>query len=629
MALVPKQERDPTVALAARALAAGVPLAATLTTASPYAYWLDAGEFVEAAVQLDIPHPPGHPLAALLGYAISLVPLGPLALRVALAQALCAAVAAGFLFSAIEVTVRALGVRHDRLSVPIGLGGTWLVAGSYAFWFQAVRPEVYALSAMLLAIAIERVARLEAAWPTHDCRPLRVAALALGLALANHHFMAVLVLPALAPTFARVYRARGPRPLLVALGATAAGLAAYAYLPVRSHVDPPVDLGDPSDLGRFLWVVSARAYQHADRYASGTPLDRAGEVLIAIVENVSPVALVLAAAGLWALLRAPGARRIGWMWLAVLVFACAGRTWMGNTLRNPDALGYLVPAFAAIAALAAAFAGAVAAQLAGAGARAPGFLVTALALGVAALGLAAMEPTAERASLAAFHAPDDFDDRRIRALPPRAVVIAHLPQTVFRYWEIDATEQVRPDVTLVAMPFLGYPGMVERLVQRDPTLSELLRGHLLEGEIRRPDLQSLAARRPVLIELDVRVPPSLYDTLAPAPGTLLYEVVDAGATADDVREAGARRAADIDALVRALGSDAEDAETRAQLLWIHYVDALYYAGVGALERARQSCERALALAPEAAELVALHRALSDPGLEGPLDVRPFLAGRDG
>ena len=215
MGLLPKRSRDPAISIVAYALASGIPFAAYLATASAHAYWLDAGEFVEAAAQLDISHPPGHPLAALLGYAVGLIPLGPIALRVALAQALCAAVASGFLFSAIETTVRAMDVRHARLSIPIALGATWLVAFSYAWWMQAVRPEVYALQAMLIAIAIERVVRLEAAWPTHDVKPLYVAALAIGLSLANHHFMGVLVLPALAPSMARVYRARGARSRLV------------------------------------------------------------------------------------------------------------------------------------------------------------------------------------------------------------------------------------------------------------------------------------------------------------------------------------------------------------------------------------------------------------------------------
>jgi hypothetical protein len=297
---------------------------------------------------------------------------------------------------------------------------------------------------------------------------------------------------------------------------------------------------------------------------------------------------------------------------------------MGNTSGNPDALGYLVPVFMGLSALAAAFVAALFGQLGAGSSRTPSTLLSALALVVALLGLGTIESGRARASLGAFHATDDFDSLRHRDLPPRAVVIAHAPQTCFRHWELVATEQVRPDVTLVPIPFLGYPGMLEQLIERDPTLSELLRGYLLEGELRQPDLQSLAARRPLLVEMDVRVPALLDDTLAPGP--LFYEVVDAGTTETDVREAATRRAATLERLEHALGADREDRETRNQLLWTHYLDALYYARIGAIPRARESLGRAQSIAPEAAELVLLQQALADPTLEGPIDVSRFLVG---
>src|SRR5262245_45487285 len=60
-------------------LAVGVPLCAYLLSASGQSYWLDAGEFVAAAVDLDIAHPPGHPLTALWAKPFTWLPLGPIA----------------------------------------------------------------------------------------------------------------------------------------------------------------------------------------------------------------------------------------------------------------------------------------------------------------------------------------------------------------------------------------------------------------------------------------------------------------------------------------------------------------------------------------------------------------------
>jgi Protein of unknown function (DUF2723) len=622
MALISTTTRDPRLALLADALAAAVPFIAYLATASPAAYWLDSGEFVEAAVMLDIAHPPGHPLAALLGYLMSLVPLGPLPLRIALGQAACAALAGLFAFRAYDLTIRAMGVRHDRIAIPAALASTWVVTGATGWWFQAVRPEVYALQALLLAVVVHGVIRVESAWPTSDVRPLWPSALALGLALANHHFMAVLVLPALMPTLARVYRARGPRVLSLAGAATAIGLGAYAYLPVRASTHPPVDLGHPTDLGSLLWVVSAKAYQHSHGISQDGPLVRAADVLLAILESVPGPAIVLSFCGVWAVLRVPGAKRLGWIWGALAFFACVGRTWLGQTSGNPDALGYLMPAFLGLGGLGAAFLGALAGQLLGSATMAPRKLMVALAFGAAALSLSTFWQHRTSASLAQFHATDELDELRVRAVPARAVVIVHLPQTAFRHWELLATEAARPDVTLVPLPFLGYPGVARALLARDPMLTELVREYASSGQLSVRALQSLAERRPVLVELDVRVPVELYETLAPS--AIYHQVLDSEVTAFELEDAAARRATVLRDVQVRIGADLADPETRNQLLWIHYMDALYYAQLGNRTRARESIGRALEFAPNETRLAALAATLEGEG--GAVDVRPFVVG---
>jgi hypothetical protein len=646
--LVPSKS-DPNVRLIALALATGVPFAAYLATASAHDYWLDGGELTAQAIQLDIAHPPGHPLAGLLGKLVSLIPLGPLSLRVALAQALCAALAAGFLFRAIDTTVRALGVDRDRVAVPIALGGTWLVAGSYAWWFQAVRPEVYALEALLVCVAIERVIALEAAWPTHDVRPLYVAMLALGLGLANHHLVAFLAIPAVAPTLARVYRARGVRPLLLSLAAIAVGLSAYVYLPVRAATDPPANLGDPTDPARIFWVVSARVYAHDMGSEAEQPLgERFVDVLVILGRNLAgggaegePLGDVLRAlfvlavclVSLFAILRTPGARRIGIVWMLVFGVNLGARAWLGSVRSNPDILGYMMPGFAAVGALGASLVASLLTRIGHRPDGTPRTTATIVALVVAVLGLAQMKASAEQASLASFHATDDFDEERIRRLPENAVVLAHNPQTVFRHWSIDATERVRPDVTIVPMPFLDYPGQIDLLVERDPDLRELLRGYMLEAELRQPDLQSLSASRPLLVEMmppcmgverGACIPFALYETLVPA--GIYYEVVESGATDADVTEAAAPQEQTHRRLYAHLGHSSAEEQTHDQLLWMHYTDALYYAAVGAREPARSAVRRALRLQPHDRALLMLNEALADPAETGPMDITPFVVG---
>ena len=324
MALLPRDARDPRLRIVSWALASLVPLFAYLTTISGSSYWLDGGELTAAAVDLDIAHPPGHPLASLVAHALTLLPLGPLAMRVALAQAVCASIAAGFFFSAIETTIRALGVRQDRVSIPIALGATWLFACSYGWWISAIRPEVYALETMLLAIVVERVVALEARWPTREISPLPVACLALGLSLANHHFMGFLCFPTIAPTLARVYRARGWRPLLLSISLIGVGLLPYLYLPIRAATHPAMNLGDPVTLSRFFWVVSAQAYQGTHAITPEPLFDRMLDVVVSLIDGLSPVPVLLALAGAYAVLRMPGAVRIGYVWITLILFSFVG-----------------------------------------------------------------------------------------------------------------------------------------------------------------------------------------------------------------------------------------------------------------------------------------------------------------
>jgi hypothetical protein len=182
------------------------------------------------------------------------------------------------------------------------------------------------------------------------------------------------------------------------------------------------------------------------------------------------------------------------------------------------------------------------------------------------------------------------------------------------------------------MPFLAYPGMIEELLRDAPELREVLRGYRLEGELRQPDLQSLAARRPLLVELDPRVPPELYETLVP--DGLYHEVLADGATDTDER-LGAQSQAEVFAeLYSRLGAADFEPRTREQLLWRHYMNAIYFAGFGDRDAARREVRLGLALDPHARELrglgAALRPARTEDGEEetGPIDVRPFLVGEE-
>jgi hypothetical protein len=603
-------------------LAAGVPTAVYLATSAPSAHWLDSGTFVAQAADLGIAHPPGHPLAGLVHGAAMLLPIGPVAFRVALVSALCAGLATLFFYHAARSTY--ITVTGPEIATPLAIGSTWWLAGAFGFWFQAVRPEVYALQAALLAFVISQLIRFEEEWPPPKGRLLVAGAFVFGLALANHHLLALLLLPAAAATLGRWVRERGFRGLGLAATAGLAGVLTYVYLPLRAGSDAALRLGHPDSPSRFYWTVSAEAFQKNQGAGVPQPLgERFADVLVQLADSLHVALLVCALIGLYILLRLTKTRRVGVIWALILVIFLSARAWLGFVRNNPDALGYLIPAMMALVVMAGAFAATIVQMIVGARRQAPKWLVAIVVL-LSLGGAGQFVRHAERASLAGFNDADLFDDLIRRDLPDRAIIIAHSPQTIFRYWGGEAEERLRPDVTLVPVPLLPYPGMVDDLVTEEPELRDLLRGVLMVGHVRLSDLQSLAGDRPVLLELDPRVDPALFGTLIPRGA--YYEVVNANASDNDRREGAEDQSRRWQHLMERL--DLRDGETRAQVFWRRFQDAVFYAQRGDRDFARGAIDDVLAINDEDEHARALATALQTPNaegeLEGPIDVQRFL-----
>ncbi|MBN1652697.1 MAG: DUF2723 domain-containing protein [Deltaproteobacteria bacterium] len=621
MSLVFKRRRSSKIRRLFMALAISIPFLCYLATASAYGYWLDSREFIAASIGLGIAHPPGQPLTALVGRIFAMLPIGPLSLRIALASAAMASIASLALFCAIETTLRSMAVERRWVVLPMALGVSLFVTGSYGWWFQAVRPEVYALQAALTCVILERLVALEAAWPTKDFRPLVTSAFVLGLALANHHLLAILLLPVIAPTLIRAMRSRIWRAYTLAVVALLLGLSVYLYLPLRAAAHPMPNLGEPVSIERFFWVVSAQAFQK--NTGSGVPLslsERHLDVLALLFEDLH-IYCIIALPGLYAMLRTSGVRRLGLIWMVVLCLSVVIRAYLGFVRSNPDAQGYLLPAYAAIGALFAAFFAALVKPQKGVD-HAPGRGAVAIAAVVVLLGLAQIYNHASKADLSGFTAIDDVDDLIRREAPAKSVILLHAPQTIFVAWGGEAEDCLRPDVTIVPVPFLTYPGMVDNLIAREPELRDLLRGYLLNGEFLQPELESLAAKRPLFVEMDVRVAPSLYQSMVPS--GLNYEVIAGGATDADERIAAAAQNEIYKELYERIRTQRFEQNTKNFLLWRHFTDSLYYMGFGDRKSAKKALYLAKTLQATAKPLSEMEELLGNSDEKGPIDVTRFL-----
>ncbi len=616
-------------------------LVAVWTAGSPMGFW-DAPELAAAAQGIGVTHPPGHPLWVVLAAVSTLLPVGTVSFRVALLSGLCLGVAGRLAYgiarriAASSLDHESLTSRGDRLlGAAVALAASVSATTGPAVLRQATRAEVYALAGAL-AVA---VLALACATSRSSAERARATVFVLALGGANHHFIALTAAPvALATVIARVWsvdNASRRRALVAWAPLGLLGLAPYALLFLRA--DTAASLVRVRTAGDFVWTVTARAFQK--NMAGGVP-GSFGEHLLDVLDwlgaSLTPLGLVMAFAGTFLALRATRSDAVRADVLRLFGLAtvvCGARALLGFVAGNPDAAGYLMPAVVAVACLSAGFASTAWRAIRTAPAHPEGPTPGARTLLVALLvvvpllaplwviraGWIATAP--DRAAVA-----DDAAESLLAPLPPRAVVLAYAPETAFRARFAQRVEGERPDVTVVPVAFLPYPGMNNSLLARDPDLLPVVREYLSHGEARLEALVELAALRPLRVELD----PMNTFALTPnvVPRGLLAEVRTEPTTLASVRANAVAHFAAHDALEAAVADEpggGRDEKSSEFFVWRAYNDALFFAARGARAEALESVRRGLLRAPEATELRGLRLLLNTPG-EGAVDVTPFVVG---
>jgi hypothetical protein len=223
-----------------------------------------------------------------------------------------------------------------------------------------------------------------------------------------------------------------------------------------------------------------------------------------------------------------------------------------------------------------------------------------------------------------FPAADALAEAQLGPLPPRAMVLAYAPETAFRLRYLQHVEGERPDVLVLEVPFLGYPGMTDRLRRQDDAVLDLLRDYLARGAPRVEDLAGLAARRPLWVELDPRDLLGMIPLVVPSGP--LAEVRAEPTTMASVRAASTGHFAALDRLQALFQrGPRENPKAYEVILWRNYNDALFFAARGARPEGRSSLRRAEPYGQGSAELSGLTTALAGEGEAG-IDVRPYLVG---
>lgn len=492
-------------------------------------FW-DAGEYIATSYSLGIPHQPSTPLYVLIGRLATLVPVGSIAFRVNMLSALATALTVLFAHLAAVRLGRRAGLGAGG-ALAAGLVAGVLTAFARTIWFNALEAEVYALSGMMVAIAIWAVVRWAGEPPERrDTRVLLVVFYFLSLSIGIH-LGTYLVLPALLVFVVRerpsgllvrrdlwiwflVFPSAGLAlaALAAAAGLGAAGkalglLAAYVlclgaaadkklagallalfllgasvhlFLPIRSHLAPLINEGEP-DTWQAFWDTLTRAqYPPANPLARRSPLGyQIDHMFLRYVREQWPL-FAGALGGLFFPLLALGglgffARRdrSGFYLLAVLLLVGGPLLvlYLNFTDREVRERDYFFTLFYQGAALAAGLAAGAVARVAAA-ARGPGApaawrfaAATALLVLLALLPLRRMwfEHDRGRDTIAR-----DYAYNLLAPLPADAVLLTNGDNDTFPLWYLQEVEGIRQDVRVVNLSLLNTPWYLRQIRDYEP-----------------------------------------------------------------------------------------------------------------------------------------------------------------
>lgn len=571
-----------------------------LLSAAPATYWLDSSELAAAAFGLGVPHPPGHPLWAMLAKAATLIPIGSVAFRINILSALGGAASCALTTA---IALRLVRARHPsaRLAPALCAAGGLLLGASSAFWLQSVRAEVYTPHAAAMLLAVWLAVRHALADETGDAEtwrgpaPLAAAALVLGLSLASHHYLVLLTLPAFVYLLLSTPSGRAlvaSRRVLLLVVPGLAGLLTYAYLPVRAAQDPAVCWGAPTTLSRLWDVISARTFQASVTETGDNDIvANLGSELLLMMSQLHPMVVVLGIGGL-GVLSLRWAPRWGTFFGLLLLGNLMSTALMRFDPQNPDAHGYLELSHALVVILAAV----LVSRFADGAARSrvlSAILGAALVLAAAAGILRQLTELGPRSDLRAFDAPELVEDATLAVAPPGSLVLASYYSMLFQHWYAQQVDGRRPDITVVQQSFDakmndGVP-YTEAMRRHNPRWSAVFDAFLRDRTFPQQEVLAAAVTEPVLVEPELAMP---LPTARLRGLGLLFRVIPAGESTTP-RQDVAVRWGRLDRALRGHGSRAD--ETRAALLWAHFRAATVYLRQQELDAAGDETNRAIAL----------------------------------
>lgn len=227
-----------------------------LCTMNPAVSVGDSGEFIAAAETLSLPHAPSYPLFSILGKcAVFLNPFSNLAYRVNLVSIFFGVLTAVLIFFlSIQLSLSPFSALVSALTLFF----------SNVLWEHSLTAEVFTLNSFFAALILFCFTLDKKRYPVSVRTAL--SAFLFGIGMGNHHTL-VMVVPAVILLYFNEQRGIESfqwhgcfLDLLLALGFFVVGFSVYAFLPIRSLKNPPIDWSNPETLENFIRVITRADY---------------------------------------------------------------------------------------------------------------------------------------------------------------------------------------------------------------------------------------------------------------------------------------------------------------------------------------------------------------------------------
>jgi hypothetical protein len=580
-------------------------------TSYPFPDWLDSPELMTAAFRLGVFHPPGSPLAVILGHLFSLWPCASPATSLLYFSALFAAGCLYVLARSVQDLWRGLGPKQPVLEKVVTIGATSAFALSPGLWSQAVRTEVYTLALLLFLIALREL--LAMALHNHPDRPdldqkrIRRAAAACGMGLAVHPLMALPVVLGFLPLALSRARRRScfaPRNLMRTTTCFALGAAPLLLLPFMVHTNIDLRWGDPSTVVGWFQMILGTTFSHSF-LPPATPAAGVGLQTLAVFVNSLglPLAL-LALLGLYPLLRTN--RRLGFC-LILIAGASALTLLLQRSVRldNPDVTGYALPG-AAVLFLVAAGGLAVAARLLAKTYHRGSSVVALATLGLAVATLLPDPAAHDRSGCTGSR---HLATGTLKRMPANTLILTADFNLVFMFDYLTQVEGIRPDIRVIYLRDLNNDALRAALAREDATLNARLPR---AGDLDRSSLLKLAAYRPVALDLG---PHLQVRSLAPLRPKGLLWLVTPGDLPDEKVLLDEQRIFYANLAPPVCKNGGEDPRTAEVVTWHAYWQAVGAYELGLPTLANQMLAVAWCAGPEDRTIATL---AERPGLSRPL-----------